>query len=49
MCPACMTAAAVMAFKAASAAGLAAFGAHKLRSKLKANASAPTPTNGDCP
>jgi hypothetical protein len=35
MCPACLTAAAIVAAKAVSTGGLAAYGLQKLRTKLK--------------
>lgn len=35
MCPACLAAAAALALKAASAGGIAAYAAHKLRTKSK--------------
>jgi hypothetical protein len=43
MCPACVAAAAALAIKAVSAGGVAAYGASKLRSKLKSKPIEATP------
>jgi hypothetical protein len=43
MCPACVAAAAALAIKAVSVGGVAAYGAGKLRSKLKSKPIEATP------